>query len=341
MRTQFLQRTVEVLHNEAKFCQVFLLMYHVEQRGIIFIDDNHHLLTCLLVGTLHESIQPVVGVQFILITAIEFFKWLQLQVEIMLQALPVNMLGTAHIEMEHRVLHPILLVISDGKSFEEFLPALEIGLQSRCKKRLSESPWATQKDIPHAFLSEIHDVFRLIHIEVSFLSNHFESLYAYRIFIHYFCHILTYFTFCAAKLQRKTEYTKFSPYFFYYSNIANKDIASIRLSSRTYLFSSKKVSKSHFSKVLISYIYDIEIFTSNDTSLKRREKVSLMSHRSIIKDGTEAQKESNQRSKMVKEYCPKTSQVFGHSLPTLWAIAAQYTVCRCPCDGHKQTNRRA
>ena len=131
----------------------------------------------------------------------------------MLQALTVNMLSTAHIEMKHWVLHPILLVISDGKSFEEFLFALEIGLQSRGKKRLSESPRATQKDIPHAFLSEIHDVFRLIHIEVSFLSNHVESLYAHRIFIHYFCHNLIYFMFCAAKLQRKSEYTKFSPSF--------------------------------------------------------------------------------------------------------------------------------
>ena len=111
MRTQFLQRTVEVLHDKAKFCQIFLLMYHVEQRGIIFVDDDHHLLASLLVGTFYESIQPVVGVQFILITAIEFLKWLQLQVEIMLQAFPVNMLGTAHIEMKHWVLHPILLVI--------------------------------------------------------------------------------------------------------------------------------------------------------------------------------------------------------------------------------------
>ncbi len=115
--------------------------------------------------------------------------------------------------MKHWVLHPILLVISDGKSFEEFLSTLEIGLQSRGKKRLSESPRATQKDIPHAFLSEIHDVFRLIHVEVTFLSNHFESLYAYRIFIHYFCHNFIYFTFYAAKLQRKSESTKFSPSF--------------------------------------------------------------------------------------------------------------------------------
>ena len=115
--------------------------------------------------------------------------------------------------MKHWVLHPILLEISDGKSFEEFLSALEISLQSRGKKRLSESPRATQKDIPHAFLSEIHDVFRLIHVEVTFLSNHFESLYAYRIFIHYFCHNFIYFTFYAAKLQRKSESTKFSPSF--------------------------------------------------------------------------------------------------------------------------------
>ena len=67
--------------------------------------------------------------------------------------------------------------------------------------------------MPHAFLSEIHDVFRLIHVEVTFLSNHFESLYAYRIFIHYFCHNFIYFTFYAAKLQRKSESTKFSPSF--------------------------------------------------------------------------------------------------------------------------------
>ena len=222
MRTQLLQRTIEVLHDETKFCQVFLLMYHVEQWGIIFVDNDHHLLASQLVGTFYESIQSVIGIQFILITAIEFLKWLQLQVEIMLQAFPVNMLGTAHIEMKHWVLHPILLVISDGKSFEEFLSALEIGLQSRGKKRLSEPPRATQKDIPHAFLSEIHDVFRLIHVEVAFLSNHFKSLYAYRIFIHYFCHNFIYFTFYAAKLQRKSESTKFSPSFFILQNRAAK-----------------------------------------------------------------------------------------------------------------------
>ena len=62
MRTQFLQRTVEVLHDKAKFCQIFLLMYHVEQRGIIFVDDNHHLPASLLVSTFYESIQSVVGV---------------------------------------------------------------------------------------------------------------------------------------------------------------------------------------------------------------------------------------------------------------------------------------
>ena len=50
--------------------------------------------------------------------------------------------------------------------------------------------------------------------------------------------------FCAAKLQRKSEYTKFSPYFFYYSNNANKDIISIRpLNTHVSIFFEKSIIK--------------------------------------------------------------------------------------------------
>ena len=110
--------------------------------------------------------------------------------------------------MKHRMLHPFLLIISYCQSLEEFLSTLEISLKSRGKKRLSESSWTTQKDILHTFFSEIHDVFGLIYIEITFLANFFKSLNSYRIFIYYFYHIPTCFTFCAAKLQRKSELTK-------------------------------------------------------------------------------------------------------------------------------------
>ena len=49
-----------------------------------------------------------------------------------------------------------------------------------------------------------------------------------------------------------------------------------------------------------------------------------------------------------KEYCPKISPMFGHSLPALWAMSAQTGAADahlvgygCPCNGHRQTNRRA
>ena len=105
------------------------------------------------------------------------------------------MLGTAHIEMEHRVLHPFLLVISNGQSLEEFLSSLEISLEGRSKERLAESSRTTQKDVLHSFLPEIHDILGLVYIEIIALSDIRECLYPYGIAIYYFCHIPTCFTF--------------------------------------------------------------------------------------------------------------------------------------------------
>ena len=39
------------------------------------------------------------------------------------------------------------------------------------------------------------------------------------------------------------------------------------------------------------------------------------------------------KSGKVKEYCPKISPMFGHSLPALWAVVAQHRGCRCPLGG--------
>ena len=55
---------------------------------------------------------------------------------------------------------------------------------------------------------EIHDVLSFIYIEIAILADFFKGLYSYRIFIYYFCHIPTCFTFCAAKLRRNSELAK-------------------------------------------------------------------------------------------------------------------------------------
>ena len=59
-------------------------------------------------------------------------------------------------------------------------------------------------------------------------------------------------------------------------------------------------------------------------------------HKSIIKDNIKYAKSQFKRFKYrkeSKEYCPKISPMFGHSLPALWATSAQHRGCRCPRGG--------
>lgn len=79
-------------------------------------------------------------------------------------------------------------------------------------------------------------------------------------------------------------------------------------------------------------------------SRKKYHRSIIKNHRSIIKDNTKYAKSQFKRFKYrkeSKEYCPKISPMFGHSLPALWAMSAQYWGYGCPCNGHRQTNRRA
>ena len=65
-------------------------------------------------------------------------------------------------------------------------------------------------------------------------------------------------------------------------------------------------------------------------SRKKYHKSIIKNHRSIIKDNTKHAKIQFKRFKYrkeSKEYCPKMSPMFGHSLPALWAVVAQYRGC--------------
>ena len=131
---ELLQGAVEVLHDAAERLQVFLFMYHIQQCGIIFVYDDHSLFARLLVSPLHDTIQSFIRTDFIFSFTIKFFVGQKLQVQIIVQGICIKVLGTAHVEVEHRMLHPILLVISNGQSLEQFLSALEIGLEGRGKE---------------------------------------------------------------------------------------------------------------------------------------------------------------------------------------------------------------
>lgn len=71
-------------------------------------------------------------------------------------------------------------------------------------------------------------------------------------------------------------------------------------------------------------------------SRKKYHRSIIKNHRSIIKDNTKHAKIQFKRFKYCKEskeYCPKISPMFGHSLPALWAMSAQHRGYRCPRGG--------
>lgn len=76
-------------------------------------------------------------------------------------------------------------------------------------------------------------------------------------------------------------------------------------------------------------------------SRKKYHGSIMKCYRSIIKDCTTHEKKQFKQRKAPKEYCPKTNPIFGHSLPTLWAIVAQHTGCQCPRDGLRMPVWRA
>ena len=75
-------------------------------------------------------------------------------------------------------------------------------------------------------------------------------------------------------------------------------------------------------------------------SRKKYHRSIIKNHRSIIKDNTKHAKSLFKRFKYCKEskeYCPKISPMFGHSLPASWAMAARLLFTSSPSRGPRGT----
>jgi len=76
VRVERLYRRVEVLHRAAQCGKVLLLVYHVEQGGVVFVYDEGHFLSRLLVDRLHDVGKPYVWLFiFVLFRAKLFLVW--------------------------------------------------------------------------------------------------------------------------------------------------------------------------------------------------------------------------------------------------------------------------
>ena len=82
------------------------------------------------------------------------------------------------IQMQYRVLNPILLKFLYSQTFKQFLLTIEIGLHGRYKKALAESSWTAEKIISAGSCQSMYQC-RFIYIDITVLADFLKILYAY------------------------------------------------------------------------------------------------------------------------------------------------------------------
>ena len=179
-----LERTEEVTHDISDLVLQFLIIHRVMHRTVVLVDEHHHLLASLLIGSqdhVFHSLSISRRVLYGIINMISPLIFRQNGVKRNMEILQPIILTGAHIYMNHRISLPLLLQLFDGESLEQFLSTLKISLKSRYKKRLSESSRTTQKQVLRIMRQLIYEGC-LIYISITTLYYLIKGLYSYRIF---------------------------------------------------------------------------------------------------------------------------------------------------------------
>ena len=123
------------MHHITQDGEVLILVHHIQQRRVVFVNKDYHLPAGLLAGTLYQVCQLDVNPRIIVFRqAIFLIIFPQPPGQILIQFLLVQMLGQAHVKVQHRVFRPLGFQLFDGKPFEKvFLPG-KIAVQRRGKQ---------------------------------------------------------------------------------------------------------------------------------------------------------------------------------------------------------------
>ena len=104
------------------------------------------------------------------------------------------MFHTTHVQMNHRVLLPLLLQVHDLQSLEQLALTAEIGVQRGGEQRLAEAARAAQENVG-GIVGQLPYQVGLVNIDIALLDNSLECLYPYRVFTscshHYLCRFST------------------------------------------------------------------------------------------------------------------------------------------------------
>ena len=87
---------------------------------------------------------------------------------------------SAQIQVQHRVLRPVLLKRRDSQSVEQLLPPLEIRLHSRDQQALAEPP-RTAQEVVFPCSRQLVDKRGLVNIDIPAPADVLKTLYSNRV----------------------------------------------------------------------------------------------------------------------------------------------------------------
>lgn len=154
---------------------VFILVHHIKQRGIIFVNQYYHLLARFPIGSLDKWDEADVGINSRIRNAPFLLLFCKLLVEYLSSwaismCLPMLISNAAPDSLSN----PFQLF--DGESFEKLLLSFKIALHGSQQQRLSETAWTAQEETSTIRMCHTIYIFRLVNVELILHSDSFESL---------------------------------------------------------------------------------------------------------------------------------------------------------------------
>ena len=141
-----LERHVELLHDLAHGVERGLVVKHIQQGCVVFVDDDSHLLACLFLRAMDEAGEQFARRSLVVLAAIDFGQRFHHPHQCLTQVFgTVLPFSHAQIEMDDRIVRPFPFDRHDLQPLKQLTVALEIRIQSRCEQRLAEAAWTIHK----------------------------------------------------------------------------------------------------------------------------------------------------------------------------------------------------
>ncbi len=154
----------------------------VEHRGVVLVDEHHHLAARLLIGSLDNTLQPVVVIILIIDRNVPpLFVVAQDAADGAVYPLFFIILTHRQVEPDDRILRPLRLQLLNGQSAEQLLAPLEVGLKRAHQERLAEAARTAQEEVLALRLCHLIHIRRLVNVDTLALDHLGEGLQPYAV----------------------------------------------------------------------------------------------------------------------------------------------------------------